>query len=145
MADNRKKQYAEVWGDTLVLRELFISSILGVALTMIGYFLGVRYFAGVKGIDPALITGYALMTGILGCIVAGFIAAKLFKPKRVIEEMIVQEDIEAVLKAGGMSLEEEVEALAGVDEQVLEEMRELNLTALLDLRPATYKGGNSKC
>ena len=127
----------------MVLKELFFSAILGIALTMAGYLLGVRYFAGIQGLSKSLITGYALMTGIIGCVAAGTIASKLYKPKRTVEDMIVQEDIAAVLKAGDMTLEEETLAMTNLDSQVLSEMQELNLQALLDLRSST-KGEHVK-
>ena len=57
--------------------------------------------------------------------------------------MIVQEDIAAVLKAGDMTLEEETLAMTNLDSQVLSEMQELNLQALLDLRSST-KGEHVK-
>ena len=143
MANQSVKKFAEVWGDTLVLKELLFSAILGIALTMAGYLLGVRYFAEIKGLSKSLITGYALMTGIIGCVAAGTIASKLYKPKRTVEDMIVQEDIAAVLKAGDMTLEEETLAMTNLDSQVLSEMQELNLQALLDLRSST-KGEHVK-
>ena len=143
MANHSVKKFAEVWGDTLVLKELFFSAILGIALTMAGYLLGVRYFAGIQGLSKSLITGYALMTGIIGCVAAGTIASNLYKPKRTVEDMIVQEDIAAVLKAGDMTLEEETLAMTNLDSQVLSEMQELNLQALLDLRSST-KGEHVK-
>ena len=143
MANQSVKKFAEVWGDTLVLKELLFSAILGIALTMAGYLLGVRYFAGIQGLSKSLITGYALMTGIIGCVAAGTIASKLYKPKRTVEDMIVQEDIAAVLKAGDMTLEEETLAMTNLDSQVLSEMQELNLQALLDLRSST-KGEHVK-
>ena len=143
MANHSVKKFAEVWGDTLVLKELFFSAILGIALTMAGYLLGVRYFAGIQGLSKSLITGYALMTGIIGCVAAGTIASRLYKPKRTVEDMIVQEDIAAVLKAGDMTLEEETLAMTNLDSQVLSEMQELNLQALLDLRSST-KGEHVK-
>ena len=143
MANHSVKKFAEVWGDTLVLKELLFSAILGIALTMAGYLLGVRYFAEIKGLSKSLITGYALMTGIIGCVAAGTIASKLYKPKRTVQDLIVQEDIAAVLKAGDMTLEEETLAMTNLDSQVLSEMQELNLQALLDLRSST-KGEHVK-
>ena len=83
------------------------------------------------------------MTGIIGCVAAGTIASKLYKPKRTVEDMIVQEDIAAVLKAGDMTLEEETIAMTNLDSQVLSEMQELNLQALLELRSST-KGDHVK-
>ena len=143
MANQSVKKFAEVWGDTLVLKELLFSAILGIALTMAGYLLGVRYFAEIKGLSKSLITGYALMTGIIGCVAAGTIASKLYKPKRTVQDLIVQEDIAAVLKAGDMTLEEETIAMTNLDSQVLSEMQELNLQALLELRSST-KGEHVK-
>ena len=143
MANHSVKKFAEVWGDTLVLKELLFSAILGIALTIAGYLLGVRYFAEIKGLSKSLITGYALMTGIIGCVAAGTIASKLYKPKRTVQDLIVQEDIAAVLKAGDMTLEEETIAMTNLDSQVLSEMQELNLQALLELRSST-KGDHVK-
>ena len=143
MANQSVKKFAEVWGDTLVLKELLFSAILGIALTMAGYLLGVRYFAEIKGLSKSLITGYALMTGIIGCVAAGTIASKLYKPKRTVQDLIVQEDIAAVLKAGDMTLEEDTIAMTNLDSQVLSEMQELNLQALLELRSST-KGDHVK-
>lgn len=136
MKADTNKPFAEVWGDTVALKELFASSVLGIILTMTCYILGNRYFSAMKTLDPGLAKGYALMVGITGCVLAGVIAAILFKPKRVVEEKFEQEDIVAVLAAGGMTLEEEAQALAAVDPQILEELKDLNLTALLDLKPA---------
>jgi hypothetical protein len=77
------------------------------------------------------------MTGIIGCIIAAVISAKLFKPKRIVEEKFEQEEIEKIIAAAGMTVEEEAEALSLLDEETLEEMRQLELYSLLDLR----KGG----
>lgn len=130
-----KKRLAEVWGDTVVLKELFLSSVLGITLTMSGYILGTRFFSSMENLDPGLAKGYSLMIGIIGCVLSGIISAILFKPKRVVEEKIERENIEEVIKHGGMTLEEEIIALSTVDEQILDEIKELNLTALLELKP----------
>lgn len=139
MEANSSKRFAEVWGDTVVLKELFYSAVLGIVLTMAGYILGTRYFSSIESIDAGLAKGYALMVGILGCILAGIISAKLFKPKRVVEEKFEQEDIKTVLAAAGMTLEEEVQALATVDADIIEELKDLNLTMLLELKDTESK------
>lgn len=134
---NKSRSYVEVWGDTVILNELFFSAVIGIVLTMAGYLIGVNYFSGIENLDPGLIKGYSLMTGIIGCIIAAVISAKLFKPKRIVEEKFEQEEIEKIIAAAGMTVEEEVEALSLLDEETLEEMRQLELYSLLDLR----KGG----
>lgn len=139
MVVNSGKRYAEVWGDTVVLKELLLSSVIGIILTMTGYLLGARLFVGNPNIEPSLAKGYSLMVGIGGCIIAAVIAANLFKPKRVVEEHFEQEDIKAVLEAAGYTLEEEAMAIAAADPDIIAELEDLNLTALLDLRPLGEK------
>lgn len=126
--------YVDVWGDTVVLKELFLSSVLGIVLTMIGYSIGINYFSTLKNIDPGLVKGYSLMTGIVGCLVAATISAVLFKPKRVVEERVEQEEIEKVLATAGITVEEEARALKELDEETIDEMQQLDLTGLLDLK-----------
>jgi hypothetical protein len=144
MINNPSRRLAEVWGDTVVLKELFMSSVLGIVLTMTGYILGTKYFTSMETLDSGLAKGYSLMIGILGCVLAGVVSAILFKPKRIVEEKYEQEDIEEVLKAAGMSLEEEAQALANVDPDILEELKELNLKALLDLREIGFSNMKAK-
>ncbi|WP_026896133.1 hypothetical protein [Clostridiisalibacter paucivorans] len=144
MESTTNKRLAEVWGDTVVLKELFFSSILGITLTMLGYILGSKFFSGIETLEPGLVKGYALMIGIIGCVLSGILSAKLFKPKRIVEEKFEQENIEDVIKSGGMTLEEEILALSTVDKQILDEMEELNLTALLELRSKTDNENKEK-
>lgn len=127
---------AEVWGDTVVLRELLLASILGIVLTMSGYLIGRYIFGQMPNIEEGLAKGYSLMIGIIGCVVSAIISANLFKPKRVVEEQFEVDNIEEIIKFGGMTLEEEIEALQNVDPQVLREMEELNLKGLLQLKDA---------
>lgn len=134
MDNNPGRRLALVWGDTVALKELFIASIIGIVLTLGGYIIGRNFFRGMENLEPGLANGYALMVGIIGCVLAGVISAVLFKPKRIIEEKFEQEDIAEVLKADGMTVEEEAAYLATVDPQILEELKDLNLTALLELR-----------
>jgi len=103
---NKSRSYVEVSGDTVILNELFFSAVIGIVLTMAGYLIGVNYFSGIENLDPGLIKGYSLMTGIIGCIIAAVISAKLFKPKRIVEEKFEQEEIEKIIAAAGMTVEE---------------------------------------
>ena len=63
-----------------------------------------------------------LLFGVLGCILSGIISAKLFKPKRIIEERHNKEDILDIISAAGMTLEEEIEALSNLDPEIIEEL-----------------------
>ena len=92
--ETKNKKYTEVWGDTVVLKELLYSCIIGVFLTMGMFFLGQKIFHSFENIEKSLANGYALLIGVIGCIVSGAICAKLFRPKRTVEEKFEFENIE---------------------------------------------------
>lgn len=141
MEDSDKKEvYTHVWGDVVSLKELVYSAIIGISVTIGMFLLGQYLFNEViEGIDEALANGYALLVGVSGVFVSGFISAKLFKPKRKIEDKIEAEAIEDILKAAGITVEEEIEALATASPEVIQEMEELELYALLALIPEDSK------
>jgi len=112
-----------------------IASILGIALTMAMYLIGRSIFLKIDGLDVGLAKGYSLLLGIVGCIASGVISAKLFKPKRIIEEKFENENIEDILKAAGMTVEDEINALRNVDPEIIAEMEEFELYSLLELVP----------
>ncbi|SDI36881.1 hypothetical protein [Proteiniclasticum ruminis] len=132
---NKKLQYTEVWGDTVIIRELFTAVLIGIVLTMSFYLLGEKIFVGNPNIEESLAKGYSLLIGITGCILSGAISAKLFRPKRNIEEKLEQNEVEEILKLAGMTLEEETEALSIVDPAIIKEMEDLELWSFLALIP----------
>lgn len=132
---SEKKVLTEVWGDTVNLKELTISIILGVVLTMTFFLAGRQIFYGMDSIDESLAKGYALFVGIVGCFLAAFISAKKFKPKRFIGELNDIGEIEEILEYAHMTVEEEAEALSKLDKSVIKEMEDLELYGLLALIP----------
>lgn len=130
-----QEQYVEVWGDSADLKELIISCFIGVILALGLYIVGTKIFQGIDGLDEGLQKGYALLIGVAGCILAIGISAKLFKPKRVIVDHFEQENIEVILNDNGISLEEEAEALGKASREIIEELEDLELWALLALIP----------
>ena len=135
-------KYMEVWGDTIVPKELAISAIICVITTMIFFLAGRTVLVGIESLDPALAKGYALLVGILGTFLGATICAKKFKPKRKIMIEFQEENIEDILKAAGMTVEEEREALRTVSPEIIKEMEDLELYSLLALIPedsANYK------
>ena len=109
----------EVWGDTVKLSQLGIAALLGIILTMAFYIVGNNIFSQMENIEASLAKGYALLTGILGCFLSAAISAKLFKPKRIIEEHAESADIAEILAFGGTTVEEEAKALATLDPKVI--------------------------
>ena len=137
--ETKNKKYTEVWGDTVVLKELLYSCVIGVFLTMSMFFLGQKIFHSFENIEKSLANGYALLIGVIGCIVSGAICAKLFRPKRTVEEKFEFENIENILESAGITLEEEREALSKLDSETIKELEDLELYALLALIPEDSK------
>lgn len=135
----KNPQYAEVWGDRVVLKELSISCLIGVILTMTFFLVGRYIFRSMDNIEESLADGYALLIGVLGCILSGVISAKKFKPKRRVEERAEFKNIEDILESAGISLKDEIEALSNADQDLIQELEELELWPLLSLIPESSK------
>ena len=128
-------KYMEVWGDTVVPKELAISAIICVITTMVFFLAGRTFLLGLGTLEVGLAKGYALLVGILGTFLGAVICAKKFKPKRKIRIEFQEENIEDILKAAGMTIEEEREALRTVSPEIIKEMEDLELYSLLSLIP----------
>ncbi len=152
--EKKQKVLTEVWGDTVNIKELAISIILGVIFTMVFYLIGRKIFMSMGTIEENLAKGYALFIGIAGCFIAAIISAKSFRPKRIVGELDSTTDVAEVLEYAHMTPEEEGEALTKVGPDVIKEMEDLELYGLLALIPEganNYKpeyrelaGGQSK-
>ena len=152
--EKKEKVLTEVWGDTVNIKELAISIILGVIFTMCFYLIGRKIFMSMGTVVENLAKGYALFVGIAGCFIAAVISAKSFRPKRLVAELDSTTDIAEVLEYAHMTPEEEGEALTKVGPDVIKELEDLELYGLLTLIPEganNYKpeyrelaGGQSK-
>lgn len=152
--EKKEKVLTEVWGDTVNIKELAISIILGVIFTMCFYLIGRKIFMSMGTVEENLAKGYALFVGIAGCFIAAVISAKSFRPKRLVAELDSTTDIAEVLEYAHMTPEEEGEALTKVGPDVIKELEDLELYGLLTLIPEganNYKpeyrelaGGQSK-
>ncbi|TGD29767.1 hypothetical protein EB835_15365 [Brevibacterium sp. S22] len=72
----------EVWNDTVDPKHLIGGIAIGVGIAVPAYLIADQFFAS-RG-DEALGHSYALLIGIVGCIIGAVITGVLFKPKRVI-------------------------------------------------------------
>ena len=135
MEKQPNKTFTEVWGDTVILKELFASAIIGIIVTMGAYLISRHFFINMPNVTPAVGRGYALMVGIAGCVLSGIISAKFFKPKREFFESQSEEKLEHILQDAGMTIEEEALALATIEPEIIAEMEELELYGLLALIP----------
>ena len=124
---------ADIWGDTVDLRNLTGGILIGVVLSFCCY-LGAR--TAISSQYPDL-SGEPRL-GVLfivwhrrTCVPSAVVSANLFKPKRTLnEEEFSETDRERVLKELQIDLEKEREELKYVDEKVLQEMKDLRLYEL---------------
>ncbi|WP_231443804.1 hypothetical protein [Brevibacterium zhoupengii] len=77
-------QLLEVWNDTVDSKHLVGSIAIGIGVAVPAFLISDHLFTTTG--DPELGHSYALLIGIVGCIVGAVIAGILFKPKRVITQ-----------------------------------------------------------
>ncbi len=133
--DEQKGKYMEVWGDTVVPGELAASALICVITTMVFFLAGRTVLLGVDSLEPALAKGYALLVGIAGTFLGAAICARKFPPKRKIMVDFQEENVEDILAAAGMTVEEEREALSNASPDIIREMENCSLYSLLALIP----------
>lgn len=136
-----KKPYADIWGDTVNLHHLAGGLAIGIALGLGSYLLGFNVLkANFPKLPANLLTAYSLLVGIVGCLLAAIISAKLFTPKRVLNQgEFSDEDRLAVLDELQVDREKEKEELKLVDAECVAEMKELQLYDLFTGTPDKSK------
>lgn len=126
------KTYAEIWGDVVDIKHLACAIVIGLTISLSFYIIGVRIIhSNYPTLAENLNKAYGLLIGMLGSLISAFISAKLFKPKRIVnEDNFVEEDREFVLRELGIDLKQEAEMLQTADQQVIDEMKKLGLYEL---------------
>ncbi len=128
--DIKKETYAEIWGDVVDIKHLACAILIGLIISLSFYIIGVKIIhLSLPTLTPSLNKAYGLLIGMLGSLLSAIISAKLFKPKRIINEgsNYVQEDQHAVIKELGIDLKKEAELLKNADPQIIEEMKQLGI------------------
>lgn len=129
---------AEVWGDTVDLRHLAWSIVLGVAISVGAFEAGKRLLASIVN-DAAIVRADAMLIGLGGCVLAGLVSAVLFRPKRVVVEHAVDESDRTAVLA---QLAEEwggIGSLADMSASAKAELKELGLLELFAAYEASGK------
>lgn len=76
-------RYLEVWGDTVDARHLAGAIGIGIVVPVPIFLVAENFFtANVE--NPSLGKSYALLVGLIGCVIAGLLAGRFFKPKRIV-------------------------------------------------------------
>ncbi len=76
---------AEVWGDVVDRRQLAAAVVIGAVVSLATFLIAARIFAAIVA-SPDVGRAYAMLVGMLGCVLSGVICARLFPPKRVVLE-----------------------------------------------------------
>jgi hypothetical protein len=124
--DAQASHLVEVWGDTVDIRHLAWSVALGIGISL-GAFFSANYFLALYVHDAAMTRAYAMLVGLAGCLIAGAVCAKLFKPKRVVVDQASdtarREEVldQLAAEAGGLGF------VADLPLPVVIEMKELGL------------------
>ncbi|WP_210324163.1 hypothetical protein [Azorhizobium oxalatiphilum] len=84
MTDGAMK-YAEVWGDTVDLKDLAKAVVIGGVIALACYLIAGRVLMAYAP-SAQIARTYAMLFGLLGCIGAGALCARLFAPKRDLSE-----------------------------------------------------------
>ncbi|TQL68568.1 hypothetical protein FB381_2459 [Nocardioides albertanoniae] len=134
----------EVWGDTVDTKHLSASIALGAGIATPTFLLGRKFFRATVE-DQTLAQSYALLLGLAACLVAAFIAARLFKPKRIVTQSAAtaesrREALAAIAADGG-----EWTDPADLSVEARDELRQLGLydvlvQAHLDAEPGAGTG-----
>lgn len=141
-----KKPYADVWGDTVDLKHLGIAMIIGIIISLSFYMFGLHYLkANFPKLAANLMTAYALLIGISGCLLSAIVSAKLFKPKRKLnEEEFSEADRLAVLEELKIDREKEAAELETVGPQIIQEMKDLQIYDLFASSGSNRKVGEKQ-
>ncbi|WP_280418834.1 hypothetical protein [Nocardia carnea] len=121
-------QYLEVWGDTVVGRHLAFSVVIGIGVSLAALLLSDWAFSSFVA-NESLADAYALLVGIAGCVVAGVICGRLFRPKRIV---VTDASEDAAVGEVIATLQEERQGLGSLDDLPDHTRRELDD---LGLRP----------
>lgn len=85
VTEAQEAPYLEIWGDTVAPRHTLWAILIGLGISAPLY-LGSEMLLQHVGDDPEVASTYALLVGLAGCLLSGFICALLFRPKRVVGE-----------------------------------------------------------
>jgi hypothetical protein len=124
-----ERRLVNIWEDTVDFRELLIGLAWGSALGFASYAIALRAFtAYLPAQQPSLIKGYALMGGIVGCVVAASLIAAVVKPKRLLREAADGPiDPAGLVRDLAFDPEEERRALERASPKVIREMQQLQI------------------
>lgn len=126
--DSSNSDLVEVWGDTVNFKSMLFAIVIG-SVVSTGTFLLAKFFLSSSSGDTTLLNGYAMLIGLGGCLLSGFICSIMFKPARTV--ISSQEDNSENVKAFIVDLIKDDPNYISVDDLPAEVKEELNLLQLM--------------
>lgn len=121
-----KPELYEVWGDTVDARHLLYAIVIGAIVSLSSFFTA-QHFLLEWVASAQMARAYAMLVGIVGCLVGGTISATLFKPKR----NVVEHEADPAWRCQVLSdLQNEfgdLGRLADLPSQTIKELRDMDL------------------
>lgn len=126
--DSSNNNLVEVWGDTVNFKSMLFAIVIG-SVVSTGTFLLAKFFLSSSSGDTTLLNGYAMLIGLGGCLLSGFICSIMFKPARTV--ISSQEDNSDNVKAFIVDLIKDDPNYTNVNDLPSEVKEELNLLQLM--------------
>ena len=126
--DSSNNNLVEVWGDTVNFKSMLFAIVIG-SVVSTGTFLLAKFFLSSSSGDTTLLNGYAMLIGLGGCLLSGFICSIMFKPARTV--ISSQEDNSDNVKASIVDLIKDDPNYTSVNDLPSEVKEELNLLQLM--------------
>ena len=126
--DSSNNNLVEVWGDTVNFKSMLFAIVIG-SVVSTGTFLLAKFFLSSSSGDTTLLNGYAMLIGLGGCLLSGFICSIMFKPARTV--ISGQEDNSDNVKAFIVDLIKDDPNYTSVNDLPSEVKEELNLLQLM--------------
>ena len=128
--EHSSSNLVEVWGDTVDFRSMLFAILIG-SIVSTGTFLLAKFFMSSLSGDTTLLNGYAMLIGLGGCLLSGFICSVMFKPARTV--ISSQEDNSENVKAFIVELIKDDSNYTSVNDLPSEVKKELELLQLLSV------------
>lgn len=124
-----KQHLYEVWDDTIDGRHLAMSIGIGAVVSLGAYF-AAQHLLHYLVESAQMARAYAMLIGILGCLAGGAISAKLFPPKRDVQENLADQGFREQVVADLLKEYGSLGRLEDLSAEVIAELRELELYEL---------------
>ncbi|UXM94652.1 hypothetical protein N5853_11170 [Bartonella sp. HY329] len=134
---------AEVWGDVVDLRQLAIAIVIGGTISLSAFLIAAHFMQHSNDAED-LGRSYAMLVGLVACILSGAICAKLFKPKRIVTEGHENDGLRAELISELAQETGTIGKMSYLPTEAVNELKEIDLYDLFLEQEAKEKANKGK-